>query len=140
MLSTLPGIPSVDCLSFATRFGAELITFVTPAVFDGIIFEPVGGTAMSQVARAAAAAGIGWAVLNRDAEYIPELRKLHTAPVFTVSSDHEEIGRIQGRQIAALLPKGGEGFYITGPSESSAAKERTTGMYETKPVAMQLRV
>ncbi len=27
---------------------------------DGIIFEPVGGTAMPQVAKAAAAAGIGW--------------------------------------------------------------------------------
>ena len=30
---------------------------------DGIIFEPVGGTAMPQVARAAAAAGIAWVIL-----------------------------------------------------------------------------
>ncbi|HYR92078.1 MAG TPA: substrate-binding domain-containing protein, partial [Terriglobia bacterium] len=34
---------------------------------DAIVFEPVGGTALPQVARAAVSAGIGWAVLNRDA-------------------------------------------------------------------------
>src|SRR3989441_9356355 len=44
---------------------------------DGIIFEPVGGTALPQVARAAAAAGIGWVVLNRDVEYVTELRKAY---------------------------------------------------------------
>ena len=40
---------------------------------DAVVFEPVGGTALPQVARAAATAGIGWAVLNRDASYIDEL-------------------------------------------------------------------
>ncbi len=73
---------------------------------DAVVFEPVGGTALPQVARAAASAGIGWAVLNRDANYILELRKLSSAPFFGVSSDHLEIGRIQGRQFAALLPQG----------------------------------
>src|SRR6267143_1072058 len=100
---------------------------------DAIIFEPVGGTALPQVARAAVSAGIGWAVLNRDASYIPELRKLSSTPVFVVTSDHVEIGRIQGRQFAALLPKGGGLLYIQGPTENSAAKERTLGMQETKP-------
>src|SRR5574340_1416755 len=38
-----------------------------------IVFEPVGGTALPQVARAAAAAGIGWAVLNWEAKYVSEL-------------------------------------------------------------------
>lgn len=105
---------------------------------DGIVFEPVGGTALPQVARAASAVGIGWAVLNRDAAYMPELRKTATAPIFTVSSDHVEIGRIQGRQFAALLPRGGTVLYIQGPSENSAAKERTTGMQETKPASVQV--
>jgi ribose transport system substrate-binding protein len=104
---------------------------------DAIVFEPVGGTALPQVARAAAAAGIGWAVLNRDANYLDELRKSTTAPMFGVSSDHVEIGRLQGRQLAALLPKGGAVLYIQGPSENSAAKERTAGMQETKPANIQ---
>jgi ribose transport system substrate-binding protein len=103
-----------------------------------IAFEPVGGTALPQVARAAASAGIGWAVLNRDANYIEELRKTSSAPIFAISSDHVEIGRIQGRQFAALLPRGGTVLYIQGPSENSAAKERTLGMQEAKPANIQI--
>jgi len=105
---------------------------------NAIVFEPVGGTALPQVARAAAAAEIGWAVLNRDANYIEDLRKDSTAAIFAISSDHVEIGRIQGRQFAALLPRGGTVLYIQGPSENSAAKERTLGMQETKPPNIQV--
>src|SRR3984893_3523915 len=105
---------------------------------NAIVFEPVGGTALPQVARAAAAAGIGWAVLNREASYIEELRKTCSAPLLAVSSDHVEIGRLQGRQLAVLLPKGGSVLYIQGPSENSAAKERTAGMQETQPANIQV--
>jgi ribose transport system substrate-binding protein len=105
---------------------------------DAIIFEPVGGTALPQVAKAAVSAGIGWAILNRDANYIDELRKTSTAPLFAISSDHVEIGRIQGRQMAALLRGGGSVLYIQGPSENSAAKDRTAGMQETKPPGVQV--
>ncbi len=105
---------------------------------DAIVFEPVGGTALPQVARAAVGAGIGWAVLNRDANYIQELRATNKAPVFCVTSDHVEVGRIQGRQCAALLRTGGTVLYIQGPSENSAAKERTQGMQEAKPANIHL--
>lgn len=105
---------------------------------DAIVFEPVGGTALPQVARAAVSAGIGWVILNRDASYVEELRKISTAPLFAISSDHTEIGRIQGRQMAALLRGGGAVLYIQGPSENSAAKERTAGMQETKPAGVQV--
>jgi ribose transport system substrate-binding protein len=107
---------------------------------DGIIFEPVGGTALPQVARAAATAKIGWVVLNRDVDYVSDLRRTHRVPIFGLTSDHEEIGRIQGRQFAALLPKGGSVLYVQGPSESLAAKQRTSGMYETKPVDVQVKL
>ena len=105
---------------------------------DAIVLEPVGGTALPQVARAASAAGIGWAVLNRRPEYLAELRCPATAPMFAVSADHEEIGRIQGRQFAALLPKGGSVLYIEGPSQSSSARKRTAGMRETIPSNIQV--
>ena len=100
---------------------------------DAIIFEPVGGTALIQVARAAVSAGIGWVVLNRDADYVPELHQTGKSPVFSLSPDHMEIGRIQGRQCAALLPTGGSVLHIQGPSENFAAKQRAHGMQETKP-------
>ena len=107
---------------------------------DAIVLEPVGGTGLPQVARAAAAAGIGWVVLNCDVHYIAELRKSYRVPVFAITSDHLEIGRIQGRQFAALLPKGGTVLYIQGPSGSPPAQQRTAGMSETKPANIQIRM
>ena len=106
---------------------------------DGIIFEPAGGTALPQVAKAAAAAGIGWAVMNREADYLAELRQNFKVPLFTLTSNHEQIGRIQGEQIAALLPRGGSVLLVQGPAESLAAKQRTSGMYETKPVHVEVK-
>lgn len=105
---------------------------------DAIVIEPASGTALPQVARAACAVGIGWAVLNRTPDYISELRRTSAAPIFAVSSDHVEIGRIQGRQFAKLLPAGGSVLYIEGPSHSSSAKNRTLGMLETKPSNIQV--
>jgi ribose transport system substrate-binding protein len=105
---------------------------------DGIVLEPVSGTALPQVAKAASAAGIGWVVLNRNPEYLPELHKVSKAPTFSVSSDHVEIGRIQGKQFGALLPRGGSVLYIEGPSQSSSAQKRTAGMMESKPANIQI--
>jgi ribose transport system substrate-binding protein len=106
---------------------------------DAIVFEPAGGTAFPQVARAAAAAGIGWVVLNHEVDYILELRRKFKVPVFTISSDHEEVGKIQGQQFGALLPNGGSILYIEGPANSSAAKERTAGMNLTRPANIQVK-
>jgi ribose transport system substrate-binding protein len=118
----------------------KVIQARSETAIDGIIFEPVGGTALPQVARAAAIAGMGWVVLNREVDYISELRKAYRVPAFTISSDHEEVGRIQGRQLAALLPEGGSVLYIQGPSESPAAKLRAAGMYETKPGDVEVKL
>src|SRR5580658_9508820 len=106
---------------------------------DAIVFEPAGGTAFPQVARAAAAAGIGWVVLNHEVDYILELRRTFKVPVFAITSDHEEVGKIQGQQFAALLPNGGSILYIEGPANSSAAKERTAGMLMTKPANIRVK-
>lgn len=100
---------------------------------SAIIVEPAGGTAFPQVGQAAVKANIGWAVLNREADYISALRESAAVPVFSISSDHKEIGRIQGRQFSALLPAGGGVLYIQGPSETSAARDRTTGMQMSIP-------
>jgi ribose transport system substrate-binding protein len=105
---------------------------------DAIVFEPVGATSLPQVARTAVSAGISWAVLNREAEYLSELRGTSRIPIFSISSDHKEIGKIQGQQFGALLPRGGSILYIQGPSENSAAKDRTAGMHSTLPANIQV--
>ena len=105
---------------------------------DAVVFEPVGGTSLPQVARTAVGAGISWGVLNREAEYLAEFRKTSRIPIFSISSDHKEIGRIQGQQFAALLPRGGSILYIQGPSDNSAAKDRTAGMQAALPANIQV--
>jgi ribose transport system substrate-binding protein len=120
----------------------QLLHYVQDAAVtrpDAIMFEPAGGTAFPQVARAAAAAGIGWVVLNYEVDYILELRRSYKVPIFSISSNHEEVGKIQGKQLAALLPNGGTILYIEGPANSSAAKERTLGMNRTKPANIHVK-
>jgi ABC-type sugar transport system substrate-binding protein len=107
---------------------------------DAIIVEPVGGTGLPRVARAAAQAGIGWVLVNSDVAYLEELNQEFSVPMFTVTSDHREIGRIQGRQLAKLMPNEGSVLYIQGPSYSPAAQQRSSGLYETKPEHIEVKV
>jgi len=102
-----------------------------------ILVEPVG-TGMPQVAKAAVAAGIGWCMINSAPDYIPELRRTGSVPVFSISTDQAEVGRIQGEQIGALLREGSI-LYIEGPSTSTAAQLRTKGMLATKPSSVTLK-
>jgi len=104
---------------------------------SAILVEPVG-TGMPQVAKAAVAAGIAWGMINSDPEYIVELRQGGNVPVFSVSTDQSEVGRIQGNQIAALVPEGNI-LYIEGPSNNTAAQLRSKGMLSTKPPSVTLK-
>ena len=107
---------------------------------DAIVFEPAGSTGLPQVAKAAVNAGMGWVILNREADYVSPLRSGSKIPVFCITSDHKEIGRIQGGQIGALVPRGGSILYIQGPSGSDAAQQRTDGMQQRKPENVQVRM
>ncbi len=75
---------------------------------NAIVFEPVGGTALPQVARAAASAGVGWAVLNRDANYIAELRRSSSAPFFGVTWNARNETVEYSRHLAASAMDGGK--------------------------------
>jgi ribose transport system substrate-binding protein len=112
----------------------------TAARPDAILFHPFGSTALPQVARAAASAGIGVGVLNWQADYIAELRRSAKVPVFICSSHHREIGRLQAQQVGALLPEGGNILHVQGTSTTFGAQERTAGMNERKPVNINAKV
>jgi ribose transport system substrate-binding protein len=105
---------------------------------DAIIVEPVG-TGMPQVARAAVSAGIAWGVLNARVDYLRELRQRALVPVFSVVSDHEEVGRIQGQQIAAIQGEEGCVLYIEGPGVGDVARIRTKGMTGSKPQKISIK-
>ncbi len=116
----------------------KIVQVVRDARPDGIICHPVG-TPLEQVARAAVQNGIGWVLVNREADYLPEIRSLGKAPAFCVTVDQEEVGRIQSRQFAALLPDGGIILYIQGPSGNFSAERRSIGMQSLKPKNLEVR-
>jgi ribose transport system substrate-binding protein len=99
---------------------------------DAILVEPVG-TGMPQVAKAAVSAGIAWVVINSHVDYLSQLRQHSMVPVFSIMSDHEAVGKIQGQQIAAIIGDEGNVLYIEGPGGRDVSRLRTKGMMSTKP-------
>jgi len=105
---------------------------------SGILFEPVG-TPLAQAARLAASSGVAWVLLNREVDYAAELRRQYPTPFFSVSTSHVEVGKIQGQQIARLLPGGGTLLYVQGPADNTASAQRREGMESAKPANTDVR-
>ncbi len=99
---------------------------------NAFLVEPLSVTGLRRVAEAAVAKGIAWVMSNSEVDYIRQLRKSPSVPVFTVTQGQREIGQLQGKQLAALLPQGGSVLYIEGPSMSSVAVQRREGMESAK--------
>lgn len=126
----------INANSDAVAQGQQLLEIIqarTNSLPDAFIVEPVTAMGLPRVAEAAVAAGAAWVISNAEVDYLAELRKKARAPIFAISQDHHEIGRIQGRQFAALLPKGGSVLYLRGPSSNSLATQRAEGMESALP-------
>ena len=106
---------------------------------DGIVAEPVTNAGLPRVAEAAVNAGIGWVISNAQVDYTAALRKIAKAPVFALSQDHIEIGRMQGRQFATLRPKGGSILYLRGPASNFLATQRAEGIESTTANNIQIK-
>ena len=100
---------------------------------NAFLVEPVSATGLRRVAEGAVSGGIAWVVSNSEVDYMRQLRKSPRVPVFTVTQGQREIGQLQGKQLAALLPEGGSVLYVEGPSMSSVAEQRREGMESAKP-------
>jgi ribose transport system substrate-binding protein len=96
-----------------------------------LIVAPVREIALISTAHTAARMGIGWVLLLRWINYMTDLREEFPAlPIFSVAVDQHDIGRIQGRQVKALLPGGGKLIYIRGLLGTSSAMRRFAGVQE----------
>jgi ABC-type sugar transport system substrate-binding protein len=111
----------------------EVIQAPTASRPAAVIVEPAAQTGLPRVAEAAVAAGVGWVVSNARVDYMEHLRRDAKAPVFCVSQDHSEIGRMQGKQIGALLPAGGTVLYLRGPASNYLACQRAEGVESAIP-------
>jgi ABC-type sugar transport system substrate-binding protein len=99
----------------------------------GILVEPVSAAGLPRVAEASVAAGVAWVVNNAHVDYLSALRRTAKVPVFQISQDHVEVGKIQGRQIGSILPGGGSVLYLRGPAMSWWATRRLDGLEQSKP-------
>jgi ABC-type sugar transport system substrate-binding protein len=115
------------------------IVQTTSARPDAIVVEPVNNQGLPRVAEAAVAAGIGWVVSNALVDYLEALRKNAKAPVFGVSQDHPEVGRMQGRQIRAILPSGGAILYLRGPATNFLAAQRSDALESELGINIQFK-
>ncbi len=85
---------------------------------------------LDRVVREAAAAGIHFVFLNAVEDDLDAVRReFPSVSVATICPDEVETGRVQGRQMRALLGRG-RVLYIQGSPRSLASRERTAGMQE----------
>ena len=99
------------------------------ARLQAVLVSPVRESNLMSNVTEALRSNIGWIMLSRFSDYLASARsEFASVPLFCVMPDHEEIGRIQGRQFKALLPAGGELVYIRGPLGTYSAERRLTGM------------
>jgi ribose transport system substrate-binding protein len=96
-----------------------------------LIVEPVSADGVERLVAKAAGAGLAVAVLNCSTPVLDRLRAEHArVPVFSVESDQRGIGRLQGRQVRALVPPHSTVLYLHGPQGSTPAQDRYQGFRE----------
>jgi ABC-type sugar transport system substrate-binding protein len=89
------------------------------------VVEAVATVGFERIARSAVVARVGWVLVSARAPYVETLRRdFPGALVSAATVDDLEIGRIQGRQLLALIPRGGPVLQVQGPSASAATMLR----------------
>jgi inositol transport system substrate-binding protein len=92
---------------------------------NAIFVMPVHDQSLERVARAAAGAGIAWICLHRATGDLVALRRqFPTVPIALVGPDQDEIGRLHGRQLLSLLPRGGQVLYVQGRHDNLSTQQR----------------
>ena len=99
---------------------------------DAVIVEP-GTVSSTGLILKELKGRAGLVLLNAWSPEVEEYARIWGAalPFGTLSTDHAQLGTIQGRQANAILGEGGQILAVTGPQRSSAAVERLEGLRAT---------
>jgi ABC-type sugar transport system substrate-binding protein len=118
--------------SLAEHLGALRRLIVAPERRPAaLVVMAVRDHGLDRVVREAAGAGIHFVCLNAIEDDLDAIRREHPAVcVATICPDEVETGRVQGRQMRALVPAGRRVLYIQGSPRSLASRERTAGVQE----------
>jgi len=105
---------------------------------DAAITEPSSVSTMDLLLRELRGRA-GLVLLNTWAPSVEEAaRGWGDLPFATISTHHERLGRIQGKQVQSMLPEGGTALCVTGPQRSSAAQERLEGLRASLGAGIEL--
>jgi ABC-type sugar transport system substrate-binding protein len=98
---------------------------------DAIMTMPVQESALHSITEKVLGLGIGVVFLNRTASDLRALRQgFPGIPVGFVTPDQAEAGRIQARQVGAVLPGGGNVICVQGRASNTSAQGRLAGFRE----------
>jgi len=94
-----------------------------------LVIAPVSEVALMPLVHDAARLGVAWVLLSRWSDSIHEFRTTYpSVPIFVVTPDHLEIGRLQGQQLRLLLRPDDELVYIQGPMATYSTRRRRAGL------------
>jgi ribose transport system substrate-binding protein len=119
---------SAQVVKFLNAHPGEPLAVVVMPVSD-IGYEQ----ALDSLARKVLSRGAAWVVLNRDLEaHVLRMRaEFPRVPAALIAVDNRQIGRIQGRQVKALLAgRAGALLHVAGNLLTSAARDRRAGLLE----------
>jgi len=118
--------------SLADHLGALRRLIVAPERRPkALLVMAVRDRGLDKVVREAAAAGVHFVYLNPiEDDLDPIRREFPAVSISIVCADEVETGRVQGRQMRALVPAGRRVLYIQGSPRSLASRQRTAGMQE----------
>jgi ABC-type sugar transport system substrate-binding protein len=118
--------------SLAEHLGALRRLIVAPEKRPAaLLVMAVRDHGLDRVVREAAGAGVHFVFLNAVEDDLDAVRReFPSVVVSTVCPDEVETGRVQGRQLLALVPAGRRVLYVQGSPRSLASRQRTTGMQE----------
>jgi ABC-type sugar transport system substrate-binding protein len=96
-----------------------------------VLVLPAEDASIRDVGREVVSAGVGWVLLNRRSALLDRLPyEFPKLPIFSVSPNDLEIGRAQGRQLRAVLPRRARILLARGGSGPTAV-EREAGLRST---------
>jgi ABC-type sugar transport system substrate-binding protein len=118
--------------SLAEHLGALRRLIVAPERRPkALLVMAVRDHGLDKVVREAAGAGVHFVCLNAVEDDLDAIqREFPAVSISTVCPDEVETGRVQGRQMCALVPAGRRVLYIQGSPRSLASRQRTAGMQE----------
>ncbi len=118
--------------SLAEHLGALRRLIVAPERRPAaLLVMAVRDHGLDRVVREAAGAGVHFVFLNAVEDDLEAVRREFPAvSISTVCPDEVETGRVQGRQMRALVSAGRRVLYIQGSPRSLASRQRTAGMQE----------